>query len=175
MRPSENTPQKIGSCITYARRYSLTAMTGMAQFDDDAAEASNGAVNKVDRKDLDAQKLPPTTTVCGGEPPSLDEVKPADLTPYKVLGDVLDKAGYKDRKPRLRAAQAMLVVALAEKGAVPREEMEIGQLLPAEVEIVASHAKKAKIRSGAGWLKVYGEAHEQVIGANLEKAQEATV
>ena len=33
-------PQKIGSCLTYARRYSLAAIVGVATSDDDANEAS---------------------------------------------------------------------------------------------------------------------------------------
>ena len=33
-----NDPQAIGSCITYARRYGLAAITGLAQDDDDLAQ-----------------------------------------------------------------------------------------------------------------------------------------
>jgi|694.fasta_scaffold40299_10 hypothetical protein len=40
MRPSKTDPQGIGSVITYARRYSLLAMTGSAPEDDDANAAS---------------------------------------------------------------------------------------------------------------------------------------
>lgn len=39
MAPKEATPQGIGSCITYARRYALAAMVGLAQIDDDAESA----------------------------------------------------------------------------------------------------------------------------------------
>ena len=40
MVPVKGDPQGIGSCITYARRYSLAAMAGVYQIDDDANSAS---------------------------------------------------------------------------------------------------------------------------------------
>lgn len=40
MTATQNTPQGIGSCITYARRYALASMVGVAPEDDDANEAS---------------------------------------------------------------------------------------------------------------------------------------
>jgi hypothetical protein len=40
MTPVKFDPQGIGSCITYARRYALAAMVGLAQIDDDANAAS---------------------------------------------------------------------------------------------------------------------------------------
>jgi hypothetical protein len=40
MTPVKNDPQGIGSCITYARRYALAAIVGLAQIDDDANQAS---------------------------------------------------------------------------------------------------------------------------------------
>lgn len=46
MTASANTPQAIGSCITYARRYALSSVAGIAQDDDDGNAASNKAVPK---------------------------------------------------------------------------------------------------------------------------------
>lgn len=40
LRPSKSDPQGVGSAITYARRYSLLAMTGAAPEDDDGNAAS---------------------------------------------------------------------------------------------------------------------------------------
>lgn len=40
MMPKDATPQGIGSCITYARRYALAAIAGVAQIDDDGNAAS---------------------------------------------------------------------------------------------------------------------------------------
>ena len=48
--PKDDTPQGMGSALTYARRYALTAMVGVAQVDDDANAASgraNGHTNEI--------------------------------------------------------------------------------------------------------------------------------
>ena len=42
----ENDPQKYGGAITYMRRYSLTAILGIEESDDDGAEASKEPVKK---------------------------------------------------------------------------------------------------------------------------------
>ena len=42
MYPDKSGPQAIGATITYLRCYSLSAMIGVAQFDDDAASATKG-------------------------------------------------------------------------------------------------------------------------------------
>jgi ERF superfamily len=39
MRPKDFSPQAVGSTMTYARRYALAAMVGLAQVDDDAESA----------------------------------------------------------------------------------------------------------------------------------------
>lgn len=41
MRPVRNDPQGIGSCITYARRYSLAAICGVASDEDDDGNAAS--------------------------------------------------------------------------------------------------------------------------------------
>jgi hypothetical protein len=40
MTPKDGSPQAFGSCLTYARRYALAAIVGVAQVDDDANAAS---------------------------------------------------------------------------------------------------------------------------------------
>jgi len=52
MVPVKADPQGIGSCITYARRYALAAIVGLAQIDDDANAASKPEVaeERVDTK-----------------------------------------------------------------------------------------------------------------------------
>lgn len=40
VRPKDDTPQAMGSALTYARRYALTAVVGVAQVDDDGNAAS---------------------------------------------------------------------------------------------------------------------------------------
>jgi hypothetical protein len=41
MRPVKSDPQGIGSCLTYARRYGLSAMVGIAPEDDDGNAATH--------------------------------------------------------------------------------------------------------------------------------------
>lgn len=41
MKPKDFSPQSLGSTITYARRYALAAMVGLAQTDDDAESAQD--------------------------------------------------------------------------------------------------------------------------------------
>jgi len=50
LKPSKSDPQGIGSAITYARRYALAAIVGVAQIDDDA-EAAMG------RKETDKNRI----------------------------------------------------------------------------------------------------------------------
>lgn len=42
MRPDKGGPQAVGAVMTYLRRYSLSSMLGVAQYDDDAASATKG-------------------------------------------------------------------------------------------------------------------------------------
>jgi hypothetical protein len=41
MTPKDTSPQAYGSCLTYARRYALAAIVGVAQIDDDANAATH--------------------------------------------------------------------------------------------------------------------------------------
>lgn len=45
MKPVKPDPQSIGSCITYARRYALAAICGVAQVDDDGSLASGQVIS----------------------------------------------------------------------------------------------------------------------------------
>lgn len=46
VKPKDESPQAMGSALTYARRYALTAMVGVAQVDDDG-NAASGKSNPV--------------------------------------------------------------------------------------------------------------------------------
>jgi hypothetical protein len=58
--PVKDDPQGIGSCITYLRRYALSAFTGVAPEDDDgnAASHGNGAQRPAGRPKTAPQSLP---------------------------------------------------------------------------------------------------------------------
>ena len=49
VNPTKNDPQGLGSATSYARRYSLTAMLGIAQDDDDGQAASRPVQTNVSR------------------------------------------------------------------------------------------------------------------------------
>ena len=55
MRPDKGGPQPIGAVMTYLRRYSLSAMIGVAQFDDDAQSATKGPdeYDRLSARDID--------------------------------------------------------------------------------------------------------------------------
>lgn len=56
MYSEKGTPQAIGTCMSYLRRYSLCAMIGVAQFDDDAvsAVADPSDYEKITAEEVDA-------------------------------------------------------------------------------------------------------------------------
>jgi hypothetical protein len=80
MKPVKNDPQGVGSCITYARRYSLAAIVGVAPEDDDGNQASG--------KDTKSEKSKVTTP---------KEVKQDD--------DVPDHAPPTSQAPKVTAQQ----------------------------------------------------------------------
>jgi hypothetical protein len=102
MRPTKADPQGIGSCLTYARRYSLAAMVGVAPEDDDGNAASQ---KPFESKAPVAQKYemhpnePKDVPESKGEQ-SLDEVTAiADLK--KDLSDMMGKWGIKTKAEKL--------------------------------------------------------------------------
>ncbi len=82
VRDSTN-PQSFGSGITYARRYSLSALCCIAQEDDDGESAKSGQV----------QTKPPATKPVDKRMMFEDAVKKLGLTPQKI-GDVIGRLGY---------------------------------------------------------------------------------
>lgn len=59
MTAQQNTPQGIGSCITYARRYALASMVGVAPEDDDGNEASQPGKAITTQRVASAVPIPP--------------------------------------------------------------------------------------------------------------------
>ncbi len=80
MTPKDDSPQAIGSCITYMRRYSLAAIVGIAQIDDDA----NAASGKSDKDD-------------SGKPDGWKSADTREVTKYRklILGAVAEGADLK--------------------------------------------------------------------------------
>lgn len=57
MLPKDGSPQSCGSALTYARRYALAAMVGLAQVDDDANAASGRATLGADPRGEEHKKV----------------------------------------------------------------------------------------------------------------------
>lgn len=57
LTPKDQSPQAMGSTITYGRRYLLAALTGAAQIDDDGNAASGKADPHPDTRDVDPKAV----------------------------------------------------------------------------------------------------------------------
>ena len=86
IRPSQNTPQGMGSAITYARRYSLSAMLGLAADDDDDGAAASG------------QQAPQRQTNGNGAKPANVQVATGNGAQAPQNGDDADKPSEKQQK-----------------------------------------------------------------------------
>lgn len=73
-------PQVMGSAISYAKRYTMAAICGIASEEDDDAEGAEGRGGKGDARDTEKKPPARTATAIKGPP------KPADTTPE---GDAL--------------------------------------------------------------------------------------
>jgi hypothetical protein len=112
--PKEFSPQAIGSAITYARRYSLSSIAGVAQVDDDGEAAEgrksfvHGAINP------NAKNVPPQ--------PRMDA--PADNDERIEIGKKIVSAV----KTLGLSKEAFNNWALESSGGVPQKEMTIEQM-----------------------------------------------
>lgn len=110
--PKDDTPQAVGSALTYARRYSLTAMVGIAQVDDDGNAASgrqtNGHVQAYDAphspkgdlgKNIDAEQAQRAAI-------GMREILEADVQEDVKALHVADKHDILNRDPDLYVAAA---------------------------------------------------------------------
>jgi hypothetical protein len=71
MTAQQNTPQSIGSCITYARRYALASFTGVAPDDDDGNEATAKPTERQIEKQ--AERQPQKVTNADSQSPQKSE------------------------------------------------------------------------------------------------------
>jgi hypothetical protein len=89
MTAQQNTPQGIGSCITYARRYALASMVGVAPEDDDGNAASQGTTSG--------------PTAVAAKVPAGYEDWLADLEATAIEGEDALKAAWTKSAPALRS------------------------------------------------------------------------
>jgi hypothetical protein len=88
MRPVKADPQGVGSCITYARRYSLAAIVGVAPEDDDG----NIASGKSDKPETRRTAQPKTETKASEKPPQ--ETSPVQTSTKTAISDAQRKRLY---------------------------------------------------------------------------------
>lgn len=75
--PSTGKPQEIGSALTYARRYSLSAIAGIAADEDDDANAAQDSGQKIDARGVAPRKEAPPI-----QPPSHPET--GEVSPHAI-------------------------------------------------------------------------------------------
>lgn len=117
--PQSGTPQEIGSAITYARRYTLCSVTGVAPEQDDDDGAAAGAPKKTRQKPAEkatqatdttrtrkVQRRPIEPDLPGDEePPKPTEITKPQLAKLQIL---FNELGWTDRDDRLRAASTIV-------------------------------------------------------------------
>ncbi len=93
--PVHSTPQQVGSAITYARRYTVSAVTGLVSDEDDDAQASSkpkAAPREPGTTRTMRRAQPPDPQV---EPPTEDGITEAQMRKLQVL---LKEKGFSTRE-----------------------------------------------------------------------------
>lgn len=90
-RPSDTTPQAIGSAITYARRYALSAMVGVVADDDDdgAAASQPRQAATYEPQQGKAPRLPSQQAAAPQQP--ADEAREAAAKAYAYISEQLGR------------------------------------------------------------------------------------
>lgn len=125
---SSGTPQAMGAAITYARRYCLCAITGIAPEDDDDGAAAQAEVEQqrgtADRSSRSRQR--PQTSgqrAARHEPPSASEaIATINQPQMRKLHALFGQVGWTDRDDRLRAASAIAGRTLSSSTDLTRDE-----------------------------------------------------
>lgn len=82
LNPAQNTPQGVGSALTYGRRYSLAAIVGISQDDDDGAEASGPVTKQLPTKQPVSPAGSPPIAPTQSKPASGNRTDPDPMTRF---------------------------------------------------------------------------------------------
>lgn len=127
--PGRDTPQAIGGAITYARRYCLCAVTGVAPDDDDNdAQAAEKAAQRERRRDER-----------GGGSQAVDAAPRITAQQQRDMQELFQALGINDKAGRLKFAAT----------AAKRELRSATELKQAEADTVIATLKKAVEKAGA--------------------------
>ena len=99
-------PQGVGSAVTYCRRYSLAAIIGLSQEDDDGHAASNGKPNGAPKQAPKPAPAPQPTTAPQPEAMMSDAQRKMLMALY---GDCPREERLRDANEILKAAKPMMV------------------------------------------------------------------
>jgi ERF superfamily len=126
--PNSGTPQSMGSAITYARRYALCAVTGIAPEDDDdgaAAEAQAAAEKSQRGNNGNGGRRPEWRAPAANparEATSGNGNGPVTQPQLQLMHTLFGKAQWTDKDDRLRAASALTGRELASSKDLTRKE-----------------------------------------------------
>lgn len=112
MKPEKNTPQSIGSCITYSRRYSISAIFGITSDEDDDGNQATG--NNQPKQQYNKQQNNRNTQQNNNQMKTQDRGK-LELTKQKAtdLADVINSQDNAD--PNNPTTQAQILSAYLKK------------------------------------------------------------
>ncbi len=99
IRPTQNTPQGMGSAITYARRYSLSALLGLTADDDDDGNAASGqqaAARQTEQRQANGNGAAKPVQVAQSNGTQDDADKPSDKQQKALHAKGMDLYGSKE-------------------------------------------------------------------------------
>lgn len=132
VRPVQNTPQGVGSALTYARRYGLGAIAGMSADDDDDGKAGSDGKPNTPRQPTRTEAAERMAAAGRSVPPGV-ETKPTNATNPDAE---LDALGSEAQAVRVRRAFDTLRAKqpgqdwLADAPTLKKAKAYIAQLLP---------------------------------------------
>ena len=159
MTAKDDTPQSIGSCVTYARRYSLAAAVGVAPEDDDGEAAQP----RGDAPRQQRQTAPPPAQA----PPADDP--PDNAESAKMLASALDSIEKADTPERLEEIVAK--VNARRKWLKPDKVKAVGEVYSKWIKLVmANPSLEGGCRIAIDGDKTLSEPTKQMFKTQLQGA-----
>ena len=135
LKPGKDDPQAVGSCITYGRRYLISALAGIASDDDDDGNSATPKGN------TEKKPLPPKTPIPASKKPSEGKTIPADTkTPLSSPNE--------DKKPPVENPNGDTGKKVADQLKLIREgSIKLGAKTNEEIRLFVGGLVKRKIES----------------------------
>ena len=166
LRPVKTDPQGIGSAITYARRYALGAIVGLATEEDDDAESAMGrdgskSKPKPTKTSTAPQKTPPRAS---SEASAYKKPPAASFTEQlKTFWGSLKQLGWTPEKVHERLGIKSLKTDWLEKGRTLQEAYaEVTKKKPAESTLTRDEASVVLERMDSTWEALPRDSRDYV-------------